>query len=194
MKTIPTMAALALLTAAGTAWSEPQTVQTGAQSPPPAQTQPTDSASGMAPQNERPGNQGSQNQGANRQGMAQHSNRAMTGDLASGRQRFTTLDRNRDGWLSNAELQANAQGMVFVDIDTDRNAQISSMEWDRSIDGSRFSSLDTDRNGMLSTAEVQADTRGDLRFDDIDGDRNSSISSDEWRRRSLQQSASTNDD
>lgn len=124
-------------------------------------------------------------------------------------ERFTDLDRNRDGRLTRGEWVDDADGFDRVDrngdnrvtraeflragtaddltsqdrfdeLDSNRNGRIERREWDGTRDG--FDWLDRNNDGSLSRAETvgnDASAQGTT-FRSLDVDRSGSIEMDEW--------------
>lgn len=105
-------------------------------------------------------------------------------------ERFKTLDRNGDGQLSRAEVEA-APGLAgkFDDIDTNRDGQITPQELRAYHQAHRgggtaakkgalgpLTKLDANGDGMLSRDEVAGHPRLAAEFDSLDTDHNGQLS------------------
>jgi Ca2+-binding EF-hand superfamily protein len=71
---------------------------------------------------------------------------------------FFFVDANKDGFLTNQEIQqtiAGADPQRVVAADTDADSKLSMYEYQRAIAQS-FDEADTDKNGLLSMQEINA--------------------------------------
>jgi Ca2+-binding EF-hand superfamily protein len=94
-------------------------------------------------------------------------------------ERFESLDRDRDGYVSRTEWPLEAASFNRVDRDDDdRLSRSELMTPNRDLTADeRFRVLDTNRDGLLSPSELQSG--GESRT--LDRDRNGSVSRGEYR-------------
>jgi hypothetical protein len=101
---------------------------------------------------------------------------------------FRKLDRNADGFLSDAEAGDDAALLAqFAEMDTDNDRSISSAEYAAAMAPETpppgtppFDILDTDRDGSLSSDELAASPGGGSRLIDLDRDRDGLVSPEEY--------------
>ncbi len=103
---------------------------------------------------------------------------------------FEMLDADKDGKLTQAELDAH-KAQEFVKADTDGDGMLSSEEMlarAKAQNGERMAKrisrmiarIDTDKDGMLSTSEMQAMPRGKGMFNHMDADSDGAITAEEF--------------
>jgi Ca2+-binding EF-hand superfamily protein len=96
---------------------------------------------------------------------------------------FTRLDRNRDGFLSEAEYTGNDDDDRedrFIDLDQNRDGRVSRSEWHGSV--AVFDALDANRDGVLTRNEAVGTTaagpQDDFRSVDVNND--GFVTPNEW--------------
>jgi Ca2+-binding EF-hand superfamily protein len=107
----------------------------------------------------------------------------LSGDEWHGRNEvYWRLDRNRDGYISTAEFTAGDDSDFedrFSDLDTNDDGRVTNSEWHGTE--AVFQALDSNRDGVLTRAEALGTGRGDRdEFRRVDANNDGAIARDEW--------------